>query len=90
MPYSLQKSPGRNLFWVVGENGKRHSILPIPRQRAEAQRRALYAAENGYILNKSRSRSKSSSRPRTRRSSPMRTYSKTRSYSRLRSKSPSR
>lgn len=61
MPYSLRKAPRKELYWVVGENGKKHSILPLPKARAEAQRRALYAAENGYVLNsKSRSRKRKS------------------------------
>ena len=61
MPYSLRKAPRKELYWVVGENGKKHSILPLPKARAEAQRRALYAAENGYVLNsKSRSRKRTS------------------------------
>lgn len=61
MPYTLRKAPRKELYWVVGENGKKHSILPLPKARAEAQRRALYAAENGYVLNsKSRSRKRKS------------------------------
>ncbi len=42
--YKLRKAPGRPLFWVVGEDGKHHSKDPLPRERAEAQMRALYAA----------------------------------------------
>jgi SLT domain-containing protein len=60
MPYTLRKAPRKELYWVVGENGKKHSILPLPKARAEAQRRALYAAENGYVLNRSRSRKRKS------------------------------
>ena len=59
MPYKLRKAPLRDLYWVVGENGKKHSIDPLPRARAEAQRRALYAAENGYVLKNRKSRSRS-------------------------------
>ena len=47
MPYRLRKAPNRNLYWVVGEDGTKHSKDPIPRERAEAQIRALYASENG-------------------------------------------
>jgi hypothetical protein len=46
MPYRLRKAPNRNLYWVVGEDGTKHSKDPIPRERAEAQIRALYASEN--------------------------------------------
>lgn len=67
MPYSLRKAPGQEAFWVVNtESGKRHSIDPLPKSRAEAQMRALYAIENGYQLSKSRSRaSRSRSRSRS-------------------------
>jgi hypothetical protein len=44
MPYKLRKAPKRDLYWVVGENGVKHSKDPIPRERAEAQMRALYSA----------------------------------------------
>ena len=58
MPYGLRKSPNKNLYWVYNkETGKKFSKKPIPRERAEAQRRAIYASENGYELNRSRSRS---------------------------------
>jgi hypothetical protein len=67
MPYHLRKSPKKNLYWVVNaESGRKYSKLPIPKERAEAQRRAIYASENGYILNKSRkskSKSKTKYRP---------------------------
>jgi hypothetical protein len=33
------------LYWVIGPDGKHHSKDPIPKERAEAQMRALYAAE---------------------------------------------
>jgi hypothetical protein len=46
MPYRLRKAPRRNLYWVIGEDGRKHSKEPIPKERAEAQRRALYAAMN--------------------------------------------
>ena len=55
MPYGIRKSPNKNLYWVFNkETGKKFSKKPIPRERAEAQRRAIYASENGY---KKRSRS---------------------------------
>ena len=44
MPYKLRKAPNRDLYWVVGEDGKKHSKEPIPKERAEAQMRALYSA----------------------------------------------
>jgi hypothetical protein len=46
MPYKLRKAPNRDLYWVVGEDGKKHSKEPIPKERAEAQMRALYSAMN--------------------------------------------
>lgn len=45
MPFRLRKAPKRELYWVVGEDGKKYSKDPLPKERAEAQRRALYAAE---------------------------------------------
>ena len=45
MPYKLRKAPKRDLYWVVGPDGKHHSKEPLPKARAEAQRKALYAAE---------------------------------------------
>lgn len=42
MPYSLEQSGSK--FYVVGPNG-RHSRRPLPKKRAEAQLRALYASE---------------------------------------------
>jgi len=60
MPYKLRKAPKKDLYWVVNnESGKKHSRLPIPKSRAEAQRRAILASENGYVLNRSRSRHRS-------------------------------
>lgn len=48
MPYKLRKAPKRELYWVVtkGTNEK-HSKEPLPRERAEAQMRALYSAMKG-------------------------------------------
>jgi ankyrin repeat protein len=58
MPYGIRKSPNKNLYWVYNkETGNKFSKKPIPRERAEAQRRAIYANENGYKLNRSKSRS---------------------------------
>lgn len=46
MPYKLRKAPKRDAFWVVNtETGKKHSNEALPRERAEAQMRALYASE---------------------------------------------
>lgn len=44
MPYRLRKSPKRDLYWVIGEDGTKHSKEPIPKERAEAQMKALYIA----------------------------------------------
>ena len=54
MPYRLRKAPNRDLYWVVGEDGTKHSKEPIPKERAEAQRRALYAnvKEGGVSISK--------------------------------------
>lgn len=60
MPYKLRKSP-KNGYWVVNkETGKKYSKSPLPLARAQAQMRALYAVENGYVLNRSKSKSKKS------------------------------
>jgi len=46
MPYKLQKKPKHNLFWVVNKRtGEKYSKEPLPKSRAEAQMRALYASE---------------------------------------------
>jgi hypothetical protein len=51
MPYGLKKSPGKNLYWVYNKNtGRKYSKRPIPLERAQRQRRAIYASENGYSL----------------------------------------
>ena len=44
MPYKLRKAPKRDLYWVVGPDGKHHSKDPLPKERAEAQMKALYSA----------------------------------------------
>ena len=44
MPYKLRKAPKRDLYWVVNkETGEKYSKDPLPKERAEAQMRALYA-----------------------------------------------
>jgi len=44
MPYKLRKVPKKDLYWVVStETGQKHSKEGLPRERAEAQMRALYA-----------------------------------------------
>lgn len=61
MPYKLRKSP-KSGYWVVNKDtGKKYSKSPLPLARAQAQMRALYAVENGYVLNKSRKSRKSKS-----------------------------
>ena len=54
MPYRLRKAPKRDLYWVVGEDGTKHSKEPLPLKRAKAQMSALYIAmrkkEGGYDL----------------------------------------
>lgn len=46
MPYKLRKAPNRDLYWVVNkETGEKYSHEPIPKERAQAQMRALYASE---------------------------------------------
>lgn len=49
MPYALRKAPNRNLYWVVSTlTGKKHSINPIPEERAKKQIRLLRAIEHGF------------------------------------------
>lgn len=68
MPYALRKSPGHEAYWVVNtETGKKHSIKPLPYSRARAQMSALYAVENGYILDRSKRRSRKSKSRKSRR-----------------------
>lgn len=44
MPYKLRKAPNRDLYWVVNkETGEKYSKEPIPKERAKAQMKALYA-----------------------------------------------
>ena len=44
-PYHIRKAPKRDLYWVIGPDDKHYSKDPIPKQRAESQRRALYLSE---------------------------------------------
>jgi len=44
MPYSLRKAPNKDLYWVIGEDGSHKSKLPMPKEQALKQMRALYAA----------------------------------------------
>ena len=44
MPYKLRKVPKKDLYWVVGEDGKHHSKEGLPLEKAQAQMRALYAS----------------------------------------------
>jgi len=46
MPYTLRKVPGKHLWWVVDPSGRHLSKEGLPRERAEAQRRAVYASEH--------------------------------------------
>lgn len=48
MPYKLRKAPNQNKYWVVGEDGRKYSRLPIPLERAKAQKRLLTAVEYGW------------------------------------------
>jgi len=65
MPYKLRKAPKRDAYWVVTKDtGKKHSIEPLPLEKAKAQMRALYASMNGsgYESDSSSSSSDSSYR----------------------------
>lgn len=42
MPYRLRKVPNKDLYWVIGEDGKHHSKEGLPKERAMAQMSALY------------------------------------------------
>jgi hypothetical protein len=44
MPYKLRKVPKKDLYWVVGEDGKHHSKEGLPLETAKAQMKALYVA----------------------------------------------
>jgi hypothetical protein len=49
MPYALEKS-GRGYYVITKETLRKHSNRPLPKKRAMAQMRALYASEQGYTL----------------------------------------
>lgn len=44
-PYKLRKVPRKDLYWVVDSTGKHYSKEGLPKEKAHAQQRALYAAE---------------------------------------------
>ena len=44
-PFRLRKAPKRDLYWVVDDKGKKYSKDPMPKEKARAQQKALYAAE---------------------------------------------
>ena len=44
MPFKLRKVPKKDLYWVVGPDGKHHSREGMPRKTALAQKRILNAA----------------------------------------------
>lgn len=44
--FVLRKSPGKEKYFVVSRrSGRKFSKKPLPKRRAEAQRRALYASQ---------------------------------------------
>lgn len=45
MPWHLEKS-GNGFKVVTNATGRSHSKKPLPKKRAQAQLRALYASEN--------------------------------------------
>ena len=50
MPYKLRKAPKKELYWVITiETGKKHSKLPIPLDKAQAQMRVLEATLKGGV-----------------------------------------
>jgi hypothetical protein len=54
MPYMLEYV-GKNKYYVITQHtGRRHSLEPLPKAKAEAQIRALYARtanEPGIFMN---------------------------------------
>lgn len=53
MPYVIEPAKQKGKYYVVTEStGVKHSKKGIPKERAEAQMRLLYAIENGYKLKK--------------------------------------
>ena len=44
MPFKLRKQPKKDLYWVINkETGEKYSKEPLPKERATAQMKALYA-----------------------------------------------
>jgi hypothetical protein len=41
MPYRLRKAPGRELYWVVAQDGTHLSKEPMPIERAKKQLTAV-------------------------------------------------
>ena len=56
MPWKLRKAPKKDLYWVINtETKKKHSKEPLPKERATAQMKALYAnvpVEGGFTFPK--------------------------------------
>ena len=53
MPYKIRKAPGRDLYWVVGMDGKHHSKEPLPLETAKDQLTALniaHARKMGHAI----------------------------------------
>jgi hypothetical protein len=51
MPYTLRKRPLHDTYWVVNkETGRKLSKEALPLKKAEAQMKAVYASESGYIM----------------------------------------
>lgn len=46
MPYRIRKAPGKELYWVVGQDGRHMSKDPIPLARAKRQIIALNISEH--------------------------------------------
>ena len=47
MPYKLRKAPGKDLYWVVNkETKKKLSKIPMAKEQAMAQMRAVYMNES--------------------------------------------
>jgi len=45
MPYSLKKKYGKELYWVVDNQGKRLERLPITKKKAQKQIIAIYLSK---------------------------------------------
>lgn len=51
--YKLRKQPGHDRYWVVGPDGKKHSIEPLSKDMANRQRVALniaHARKMGHAI----------------------------------------